>query len=146
LSFTQARKTGIKVGMKRRLMIAALAVPAMWMPAAHAQQPDGGQSLLGDSYVSAGETARFAPSPSAPASGSILSLSNRIIVEEDGSRRVRKGMVGSWPVKGGLSVGVGLFSVTADARKQRQFRASADPMDMRGRRQRVAAVGMSLRF
>lgn len=125
-------------------MIAVLAVPVMWMPAAHAQQPGGEPSLLGDSYVSAEGSGKFAPA--APTAAANLSLSNNIVVEQNGSRQVRKGMVGSWPVKGELSIDVGLFSVTADARKQRQFKASADPLDMRGRRQRVAAVGLSLRF
>ena len=130
--------------MKRRLIIAVAAVPVMWMPAAHAQQQKGEPSLLGDSYVAGNDRATFVPRASAP--GANFSLTNRIVVEEDGSREVRKGVVGSWPVKGDLSVDVGLFSVTADARKQRQFKASADPMDMSGRRQRVAAVGLSLRF
>ena len=134
--------------MRTGLTIAAFALQGFWMQVAHAQQPVGpapaGPSLLGESYVPSGDAGKFAPGASA--SGNNLSLSNRIVVEEDGSQSVRKGMVGSWPVKGALSVDVGLFSVNADARKQRQFKASSDPLDMRGRRQRVAAVGLSLRF
>ena len=64
--------------------------------------------------------------------------------QEDGA--LRQGMVGSWALSPGVEAGVGLYSVTDDSRRAPETRRSWSPMDVGRRSERVAAVGLKLRF
>ena len=63
---------------------------------------------------------------------------------EDGA--IRQGMVGSWSLSPGVEAGIGLYSVTDDSRRAPETRRTWSPMDVGRRTERVAAVGLKLRF
>lgn len=67
-------------------------------------------------------------------------------VSEVGRTDVRQGVVGSLPIADNASVGVGLYRVTRYSRGEPSFRSLRPMEDVDGRHQRIAAVGMSLRF
>jgi hypothetical protein len=73
-------------------------------------------------------------------------LSRRTLTQQDGSPASRNGIVGSWSLSPGMQAGVGLFSVTADGRKQADTRRMPSTDSVAPKRQRIAAVGLSLSF
>jgi hypothetical protein len=75
-----------------------------------------------------------------------LGLSRRTLAQQDGSPASRNGIVGSWSLSPGMQAGVGLFSVTADGRKQADTRRMPSTGDVAPKRQRITAVGLSLSF
>jgi hypothetical protein len=75
-----------------------------------------------------------------------LGLSRRTLTQQDGSPASRNGVVGSWSLSPGMQAGVGLFSVTADSRKQADTRRMPSTDSVAPKRQRIAAVGLSLSF
>lgn len=105
------------------LLAAALALPA----------PAAAQGQIGPP---ARPPARQAPEPPPVA----FSYSSR------DSGLVQQGLVGTLPLSPGLSAGVGLFSVTDDSRRSPETRRNWTPMEVGRRTERVAAVGLKLRF
>lgn len=67
-------------------------------------------------------------------------------VSDEGSADVRQGVVGTMPITGNASIGVGLYRVTRYSRSEPNFKKLMPMEDVDGRHQRIAAVGMSLRF
>jgi hypothetical protein len=59
---------------------------------------------------------------------------------------VRRGLIGSWAISGGLEAGVGLFAVDGDVRKHNEFKRSWMVKDLTPKSGNSAAVGMKLRF
>ena len=75
-----------------------------------------------------------------------IKVSSRTLQEEDGSVTVRRGLVGSWGISGGLEAGVGLFAVDGDGRKHNEFKRSWTVKDVTPKSGNIAAVGMKLSF
>jgi hypothetical protein len=75
-----------------------------------------------------------------------VGLSRRALTLEVGSPANRNGIVGSWPLPGGLRAGVGFFSVTADGRKHADTMRPPPVDSVAPKRQRIAAVGLNLSF
>lgn len=80
-----------------------------------------------------------------PADGRVR-ISSRTYTEEDGSRIVRRGLIGSWSIASSLEAGVGLFSVSGSGRKPIEARRGWSVMDVAPRNENIAAVGMKLKF
>ncbi len=110
--------------LKHSLLIAALAGAVPAAPAAVAQAQSDRVAML--------QPARPAPEPSSFArtaqKGSVF----------------RNGLIGSWAVSAGLSGGVGLYSVSDDSLRPAETRR--DPMEVRRKGKRMAAVGVKLSF
>lgn len=118
--------------MKRPHLIGALAAALAAFPAAGQGLPQSGPPSALDRSAA----------PSLPRERLPLSFSH----SEDDRGLVRQGMVGTVPLAPGISAGVGLFSVTDDSRKAPETRRSWSPMEVGRRTERVAAVGLKLRF
>jgi hypothetical protein len=73
-------------------------------------------------------------------------LSRRALTRQDGSPASRNGVVGSWSLSRGIQAGVGLFTITADGRRQADTRRMPSTEGVAPRRQRVAAVGLNISF
>lgn len=75
-----------------------------------------------------------------------IKLSTRTLSEEDGSVTVRRGLIGSWPISGGLEAGIGLFAVNGDGRKHNEFKRSWTVKDVTPKNGHIAAIGLKLKF
>ena len=118
--------------MKRPHLIGALAAALAAFPAAAQGLPQSGPPVPLDQP-------RLPPPPGERPP---VSLS----YSEDDRGLVRQGMVGTLPIAPHLSAGIGLFSVTDDSRKAPETRRSWSPMDVGRRTERVAAIGLKIRF
>lgn len=67
-------------------------------------------------------------------------------VSDGGGADVRQGVVGTLPVADNASIGLGLYRVTRYSRGEPNFKKLLPMEDVDGRHQRIAAVGMSIRF
>lgn len=133
--------------MERRLTAVALLLPLVLAAPAMAQAPgddrsDISNTLLGPSYVPAGQQASALPSLADQHRG--FSVTAPSYAQESGPRVFSNKLVGAWPIAKYVHVGVGLMSVSRYSRGEAGFRP---PMkDVEGRRQRIAAVGFSFSF
>jgi hypothetical protein len=75
-----------------------------------------------------------------------IGISARSYNEEDGSLRIRRGLIGNWKIADQVEGGVGLFSVTGDGRKQTESKRSWSVKEMAPRSSTIAAVGVRLKF
>ena len=75
-----------------------------------------------------------------------VGLSRHSLIQQDGSQANRNGVVGSWSLANGVQAGVGLFSVTADGRKHADTSRMPSSDSVAPKRQRIAALGLSLSF
>ncbi len=110
--------------MKNLPLAAALAGAVLAAPAAVAQAQSDAMVRLGLSRR-APERLAFAQSPE---QGPVF----------------RHGLIGSWAVSAGLSGGIGLYSVSEDSLRPAETRR--DPMEVRRKGKRMAAVGVKLSF
>ena len=136
------------MGTPSRIALSLLTLVFASPAVAQVYAPGSSTPVIGPSFVPSPETPdRQAPSSALFAgAGKGLGVSRRAFTEEDGSQIVRKGLVGSWAISQGLSAGVGLFSVTGDARKQAEFKRTWNVKDVTPKNDHIAAVGVSLRF
>lgn len=74
-----------------------------------------------------------------------LGVTSTPYARSDGSPAVRNGIIGSMPVAPNMDIGVGLFSVTR-YRRESEFRREQPMRDAGERRNRLAAVGLKVRF
>ena len=82
-----------------------------------------------------------------PEQASGLSLTQLPVVKEEGSAARRSGLVGSWEVGRDVNLGLGLFRVTRYSHDEEEAFHRVQPMkDVRGADERLAAIGLSLRF
>ncbi len=132
--------------MRTRPMIVALALPLVVTAPAFAQQLiDQGSQRVVSSAIAAPHD------PRAPGAGFIsgtagVRVARDTFIVEDGSANVRKGVVGSLPVAENVSVGLGLYKVSRYSNKEPNFVRLRPMEDVDGRHQRIAAVGLSVRF
>ncbi len=75
-----------------------------------------------------------------------IGISRQTYSQQDGSLAVRRGLIGTLPIAGGIRAGVGLFSVTHENQKEPEFRPSWTPRNVGPRNRRVAAVGLNVQF
>ena len=115
--------------MRRPTLIAAFAAALLIAPPAFAQ----GQAQLGPPL-------QHEP-PRQPPQRTPVSFSYS---EQEGT--IRKGLVGEWSLSESASAGVGLYSVTDDSRRSPETRRTWTGMEVGRRTERVAAVGLKLRF
>jgi hypothetical protein len=118
---------------------------------AHAQEPariGGSGSLVGPPAERTEERAEligpgdglFQNSPGG------VGVTRRTLTQQDGSLANRSGVVGSWSLAPRVDAGVGLFSVTADARKQADTTRMPSTDSVAPKRRRIAAVGLKVSF
>lgn len=123
--------------MKARLFAAILSFPSFCAGSAAAAQPLGlDVSPKGGKATQSVSSHRAARLPSLQA--------YPIAQKEPGG--ARRGIVGSWLITGGLSAGVGLMEVTRDHSRQRAPRRVQPMKDVGFQTDRIAAVGLNLRF
>ena len=115
--------------MSRPLASAALAAALAASPA------------LGQGPAQIGPPAPAQPSRSAPKPPPVS-----FSYSEQEPGLVRQGMVGTLPLSPGISAGLGLYSVTDDSRRAPETRRTWSPMEVGRRSERVAAVGLKVRF
>ena len=115
--------------MLRPLAIAALAAALAASPASGQGQPQVGP-----------------PDPSQPSRSAPKPPPVSFSYSEQEPGLVRQGMVGTLPLAPGVSAGIGLYSVTEDSRRAPETRRFWSPMDVGRRSERVAAVGLKVRF
>lgn len=134
--------------LKRIAASAALLAAFLAAPAAGAQllvaEPVLG-SAPEEPLVAAG-AAQLSASRDASRPDALISVSSRSYTQEDGSLILRRGLIGSWAISGGLEAGIGLFAVTGDGRKHNEFKRSWSAKDVTPKNGNIAAVGMKLRF
>lgn len=141
-----------KVNSFRQLGLAAVLLPFVFASPGVAQDTvnnSGGQltSRLGPSYVPSSPSLVAREGTGLfPDHASGISVSQMPIVEQDGTQRVRKTLVGSLPIADNVNIGVGLFSVIGARVKEREFRRAQPMTDVFPRDKTVAAVGLSVRF
>ena len=133
--------------MKGRHFAAALTVPLVLAMPAMAQAPADDRSaisttLLGPSYAPASSTPAL---PSLADAGTGVSASRFPFAERDGSREFGHRLVGALPLSRDVRVGIGLMAVPRYSRRDPDF-TRAPMKDVEGRRQRIAAVGLSFSF
>lgn len=132
--------------MKGRHFAAALALPLVLATAAGAQSPADDRSaistnLLGPSYAPAPANPSLPSLADAPSGVSTARFS---YTQRDGSREFGHRLIGAVPLSRDVRIGVGLMAVPRYSRKEPSMRL---PMkDVEGRRQRIAAVGLSVSF
>lgn len=134
--------------MKRRHVAAALLLPLVLTTPSKAQGPAGvrgdNRAVIGPSYLPPRE-GRTAYLPLRDG-GAGISLSTTPLVQQDGSAVYRKTLVGSVPLAPDVSLGVGLIEVTRTSHKERSLARIRPLSDTGGRSDRIAAVGLSIRF
>ena len=132
--------------MERRLTAAALMVPLMLATPALAQMPaddrsDVSNSLLGPTYLPSDTNARALPSLAGPR----RTAASPSFAQESGPGLYGHKLVAAMPVAKDVHIGLGLMSVSRYSPREPDFKRA--PMkDVEGRRQRIAAVGLSLSF
>jgi len=76
-----------------------------------------------------------------------IGISTSVEVDAVGQVATRRGLIGSWPVSRNVEAGVGLFSVMGNGpRRPAENRRNWSVRDVTERDQRIAAVGVKLRF
>lgn len=75
-----------------------------------------------------------------------LAVSRQTYTSEAGSTAVRTGFVGSWSLTTSVDAGVGLVSVTRDARPHSELKRNWSARDMGVKSDTVAAIAVRLRF
>ena len=80
-----------------------------------------------------------------PDRGPGLGITSSTTIRQDGSTGIRNGIVGSVPVAPDVELGVGLFSVTR-YKGEPDFKRSQPMRDVGERRNRLAAVGLKVKF
>lgn len=134
--------------MEGRHFAAALILPLVLATAARAQSPGDDRSristdLLGPSYLPADRGASALPSLAEAPAG--LSASSYAYTGESGPRAFGNRLIGALPVGKDVHIGIGLMSVSRYSQKEPDFKRA--PMkDVEGRRQRIAAIGLSFSF
>ncbi len=119
--------------MRRPASIAALAAAFLL------SAPAAGQGL-----AVSGPPAPAPERPVAPAGRPAAPVSFSYSQQEGGV--IRQGMVGTLSLAPGVSAGVGLYAVTDDSRRAPETRRNWTPMEVGRRSERIAAVGLKLRF
>jgi len=142
-----------KVNSVRQLGLAAVLLPLLYASPVAAQDTVKENSSrlttsLGPSYGPSSDSVREPGRSGAlfPDHASGIAVSQRPMIQDDGTRAVRSGVVGSMPIGDNLNIGVGLFSVRGANTKERNFSRSRPMQDVFGHDRRIAAVGFSLRF
>ena len=138
----------------KQLGLAAVLVPLFCASPGGAQQlvnnsSDHNIARLGPSYVPSSDLTKEFASPGGglfPDHASGVSASRLPLVSDDGSKAVRRGIIGSWQIAKDTNIGVGLLSVTGASTKERDFRRSQPVRDTGVHDKRIAAVGLSFRF
>ncbi len=134
--------------MKRRHVAAALLLPLVLTTPLEAQGPAGvrgdDRAIAGPSYIRPGES-RISYFPLRE-NGAGISLSTSPFIQQDGSAVYRKTLVGSLPLARDVSLGVGLIEVTRGSHKERSLARIRPMSDTGGRSDRIAAIGLSIRF
>ena len=127
--------------MRQSPAIAALCVGSLLTGAAFAQERASRQALPSV------ETGRLGERPLLPLDRTEgLAVSRETYTSEAGSTAVRTGFVGSWSLTRSLDAGVGLVSVTRDARPHSELKRSWNAKDMGVKSDTVAAIAVRLRF
>ena len=75
-----------------------------------------------------------------------LAVSRQTYTSEAGSTARRTGFVGSWSLTRSVDAGVGLVSVTRDARPHSELKRSWNAKDMGVKSDTIAAIAVRLRF
>lgn len=136
--------------MFRRLTLLALAVPLALASPALAQSigPSAGPvSRLGPSIVPTGPASAVRLGPGTSVGGpAAVGIVSTAFTNEEGDRDVRKGVIGSWEVDRDVRLGLGLLSVSRYSPREPDFRKTSTVRDMGGRKQRIAALGLSIDF
>ena len=132
--------------MLKRARLAALAMVCASATAAEALPPftGGGEATAGAERI--GPHDPDAPKLNFFETGPGIRLTNEASVGEDGIAQVRRGVVGSVAIGKGVEVGLGLLSVSRYSRGEPSLRRLQPMRDVAGRDQRIAAIGVSLRF
>lgn len=134
--------------MERRHVAAALLLPLVFTAPLKAQGSAGvrgnDRAIAGPSNISPGESRTSYLPLREGRSG--ISFSTIPIVQQDGSAGYRRALVGSVPLARNVSVGVGLIKVIRSSRKERPLARIRPMSDTGGRTDRIAAVGLSIRF
>jgi hypothetical protein len=134
--------------MERRLIAAALMVPLIFASPALAQRPaddrgDISMTLLGPTYLPPARGAAALPGFSA--FRSTERDYDRSFAQQPGQPFAGTRVVGAWPIARDVQIGIGLLSVSRYSAKEPDFKRA--PMkDVGGRRQRIAAIGVSFGF
>jgi hypothetical protein len=134
--------------MEKRHVAAALILPLVLTAPLKAQ---GAAGVSGDDRAMAGPS-NLPPRESRTSylplreGGAGINLSTTPMVQQDGSAVYRKALVGSVPLSNDVSVGLGLIEVTRTRIKERSLARTRPLEDTGGRSDRIAAVGLSIRF
>lgn len=134
--------------MEKRHMAAALLLPLVLVAPIRAQGPAEVRSenrvIAGPSYVLPDDSR----SPRLPLRGGARGIGVEVspIIQQDGSTVYRRSLIGSWPLARDVSLGVGLIEVTRTSRKERALSRTRPMSDTEGRRDRIAAIGLSFSF
>jgi hypothetical protein len=143
-----------KVNLVRQLGLAAVLLPLLYASPVAAQDVVNGNSSrltnsLGSIYGPSSQSLAREPGRSGalfPEARRGISVAERPMIREDGTRGVSRTVVGSVPVADNIDIGIGLFSVRGTSNKERNFARSRPMRDVFGQDKRIAAVGFSLRF
>ena len=139
--------------MMDRFALSAVLVSAIFAQPAIAQEVGGrtGADLtLGPSYLPPQTTRQFRFD--LPSDHAVRSREPRVAVAatpyvlRDGSRTIRKGLIGSVPIAPSVDLGLGLFEVNRTSPEERALIKSNPMKDVRTETDRTAAVGLSFRF
>jgi hypothetical protein len=132
--------------MLKRARLAALAMVCALATAAKALPPitGGGEEFAGSERIGPldPDASRLSFSEAGPG----IRLTNEAAISDIGIAQVRRGIVGSVAIAKGVEVGLGLLSVSRYSRGEPSLRRLQPMRDVTGRDQRIAAVGVSLRF
>lgn len=75
-----------------------------------------------------------------------IEIAREPYVARDGEGDVRTGIVGSIPLDSNATIGLGIYKVSRWSPREPDFKKLLPIEDTRGRHQKIAAVGVSLRF
>jgi hypothetical protein len=136
------------VQIYKRPIAAALILPFVLATPATGQDLTDTRSaqridIIGPSYVPAPDPANR-PIASQVRSG--LSVTTMPYAQDDGALAVRRGVVGSMPVSNQAEFRVGLLEVTRTSHKERALARTQPMKEVYGRTDRIAAIGLNIRF
>ena len=75
-----------------------------------------------------------------------IGIASRTFTQPDGAITLQRGLIGSVEIARGLEAGVGLFSISGDARKINETKRGWSVKEVNPKRGNIAAVGMRFRF
>ena len=123
--------------MSRLARCTGLAAALMVGTAAEAQQLVGPPSPM------------FAPEPSASPRDEprqAFGITRNTEIDPVGQPLIRRGLIGRMPLAGNVEAGIGLYSVTGNKPRLPESRRNWSVREITPRDERIAAVGVKLRF